>query len=311
MNSRDIARAALRHYDLAPRRLTRAAESFNTVFRVSTASGSYALRVGAALQVHAEGTLQAEGAWLDRLRASGLAVPAVLANSAGQLGTDVATGDGSRVCALFDWVVGRSLLTRLTRPTAAALGRLAARLHADARAWELTEPLDVLVADRVLYWRLPPRLTEPDVVGASVFADALAHAQTVLDDLWRSGRHLPHVLHGDLTPANTIVTPGGELVPIDFQDMVWGFDVQDLAISIAALSRAPAGARLIDAFRGGYQTERGWPDVAPALVESLIAARALNQINLTVHLHDPAGIADYLAAHAERLRNWMQSPLPA
>jgi RIO-like serine/threonine protein kinase len=29
-------------------------------------------------------------------------------------------------------------------------------------------------------------------------------------------------MHADLTPANVIVSPGGDLVPIDFQDTVLG-----------------------------------------------------------------------------------------
>ena len=37
------------------------------------------------------------------------------------------------------------------------------------------------------------------------------------------------------TPANVVVRPGGELVPIDFQDLVRGFEAQDLAITLAWL----------------------------------------------------------------------------
>jgi Ser/Thr protein kinase RdoA (MazF antagonist) len=207
---------------------------------------------------------------------------------------------------LFDWVAGRSLRTRLTSPTAAALGRLAAQLHGNAEAWGLSDAPEVLVADEVLYWRLPARLTAPDFPFSSAFGDALDRAQTVLDELWRSPPHRPYLLHGDLSPANVIAARDGRLVPIDFQDIVWGFDVQDLAISIAALRRAPRGDRLVEAFRDGYTTHRSWPDIRPDLWAALAAARALNQINLTVHLYDPAELDDYLAAHAERLRTWLR-----
>jgi Ser/Thr protein kinase RdoA (MazF antagonist) len=144
---RDVARAALSHYDLTPRRLTLAAESFNTVFRVTADSGTYALRIGSALQIHAERTLHAEAAWLDRLQGHRLKVPVVRRTRDGQVGTMVDT----RVCGLFDWVAGRSLRTRLSGSTVAALGRLAARLHQDAEEWRPTEPIEVPAADRVLY----------------------------------------------------------------------------------------------------------------------------------------------------------------
>jgi Ser/Thr protein kinase RdoA (MazF antagonist) len=304
---REIALEALRHYDLAPRRVSRAAESFNSVFRVTGASGTYALRVAAQLRIHADGTLETEGAWLRRLGDHGMVVPALHTNRAGEFGTEVTIrGAAPRTCALFDWVVGRSLRVRLTAPTAAALGRLAAQLHADAEAWAPADPPDVLVADRVLYWRLPARLTAPDVPCSGVFADALDRAQAVLDQLWLVPPHPPHLLHGDLTPANVIVARDGTLVPIDFQDVVWGFDVQDLAISIAVLRRAPRGDRLVDAFRDGYTTHRTWPDAGPDVWRALAVTRALNQVNLTVNLYAPEELDDYLVAHAERLRAWLR-----
>jgi hypothetical protein len=79
----------------------------------------------------------------------------------------------------------------------------------------------VLVADRVLYGRLPARLTAPDLPSGSVFVDALERAQTVPDDLWRTPPHSPHPLPGDLTPANTLLTPCRAVVPVDVQDLIW------------------------------------------------------------------------------------------
>jgi Ser/Thr protein kinase RdoA (MazF antagonist) len=213
---------------------------------------------------------------------------------------------------LFEWVAGRSLRTCLTGPRSAALGRLSARLHRDAVAWSPPHAEDVLVADRVLYWRLPERLS---VAGSrfgfgTLFLDALARAQSVVDSLWRSPPGPPHLVHGDLTPANVIVSPRDGLVPIDFQDTVLAFEVQDLAFTVAALLRRPDGERLAEAFRGGYAERRPWPDVSPALFESLIAARALHQMNLTLNLVDIDGLESYVAGHAGRIRAWMRR-LPA
>ena len=74
------------------------------------------------------------------------------------------------------------------RAAAAALGRLSARLQQDAVAWSPSGAGDVLLADRVLYWRLPEQFS---VAGSRfgfgiLFLDALARAQSVVDSLWRS-----------------------------------------------------------------------------------------------------------------------------
>src|SRR5450631_8280 len=109
---RGVALEALRRYDLAPQKVTLAAESFNSIFRVTTASAVYALRVGSALQIHPEGTSAVEAAWHRRLRQRGVRVPDVLANTDGELATLVTNGraeHGPRACVLFEWVAGRSL----------------------------------------------------------------------------------------------------------------------------------------------------------------------------------------------------------
>lgn len=310
---RDVALQALRSYDVAPLKIRLAAESFNSVFRVTTASAVYALRVASSPRIHPEGTSAVEASWHRRLRRQGMRVPDVVANADGEfatLATDGRAEHGSRVCVLFEWVAGRCLRTCLTERRSAALGRLSARLHQDAVAWSPPGAGNVLLADRVLYWRLPERLS---AAGSrfgfgTLFTDALARAQSAVDSLWRSPPHPPHLVHADLTPANVIVSPGGGLVPIDFQDTVRGFEVQDLSITVAALRRRPDGARLADAFRGGYGECRPWPDVSPAVSESLIVARSLNQMNLTLNMTGIDDLEGYVAGHAERVRAWMRSP---
>jgi Ser/Thr protein kinase RdoA (MazF antagonist) len=310
---RAVALEALRHYDLVPQRVRLAAESFNSIFQVTTASAVYALRVGAVLQIHPEGTAAVEAAWHRRLRQHGMLVPDVLANADGEPATLVADDraeHGTRVCVVFDWVTGRSLRSGMSGRRAAALGRLSARLQQDGAAWSPPGAAEVLRADRVLYWQVPDQLAAagPRFGFGTLFTDAQARAQAVLDSLWQSPPHPPHLVHGDLTPQNVIVSPRNGLVPIDFQDTVLGFEVQDLAITISALRRWPGSDRLIDAFRAGYGEHRAWPDVAPALFDSLIAARGLQQLNLTMNLAGGNELDSYLASHAGRVRTWMRSP---
>lgn len=269
---RDAAFEALRRHEVSPQRVRLAAESFNSVFRVTTVSAVYALRVGAAVQIHPEGTAAVETAWHRRLREHGVYVPDVLANTDGEFATLVGNGRAGHrplVCVLFEWVAGRSLRTCMTERRAAALGRLVARLQQDAAQWSRSGARQVLRADRVLYWRLPDKLA---AAGArfgfgTLFADAAARAQPVIDWLWQNPPHRPHLVHGDLTPQNVIVSPLHGLVPIDFQDTVLGFEVQDLSITVSAVRRFPNGDRLTNAFRAGYSELRQWPDISPALFD--------------------------------------------
>jgi Ser/Thr protein kinase RdoA (MazF antagonist) len=308
---RAVALEALRSYDVAPQRVRLAARSFNAVFRVTTASAAYALRVGPQRQIHPRQTVAVEAAWHRRLGQQGVCVPGVLANVDGAAATLVTDGQARpRMCVLFDWVAGRSLRTCLTTGRAAALGRLSARLHHDAAGWSPPGAAEVLRADRVLYWQVPQRLA---MAGrrfgyGSLFTDAAARAQPVLDWLWRNPPHPPHLVHGDLTPQNVIVSPRSGLVPIDFQDMVTGFEVQDVAFTVAALRRLPQGGQLAGAFRHGYSQCRPWPDVSPAVFEALIAARGLHLMNLVMNNTDLSGLDSYVAGHAGRIRTWMRHP---
>jgi len=179
---RGVALEALGRYDVAPQKVTCAAESFSSIMRVSTALAVYALRVGSAVQIHPDGMAGVEAAWHRRLRRRGVCVPGVVASTGGELATLVTSGraeHGSRTCVLFEWVAGRSLRTRMTGRRSAALGRLSARLQPDAAAWPPPGAADVLAADRVLYRRLPEQ--QLPAAGSrfgcgTLFLDALARA---------------------------------------------------------------------------------------------------------------------------------------
>ena len=105
----------------------------------------------------------------------------------------------------------------------------------------------------------------------SIVIEAVARVQEQLDRLWASPPHRPHVFHGDLGPHNVLMYRG-RARPIDFQDLQIGFDLQDVAITVADLRRTAPGG--IEPFRAGYtdvQTEMsstwmgyGWARFAPS-----------------------------------------------
>ena len=158
---------------------------------------------------------------------------------------------------------------RCLSPRACQMGTLAVRLDDHAAARTGGAP-GVLVADRGrLYWRVENRLGE--VASSALVGEALDRAQRFLSELWAHPPRPPHLIHGDLTPDNILVDHG-TLVPIDFQDLVWGLDIQDLAIVWSALApfrRAGSPSRPVPC---GYATVRPWPELDPETLAALIAA---------------------------------------
>jgi Ser/Thr protein kinase RdoA (MazF antagonist) len=304
---RSVARAAAWRYGLETAPMSFVGQSFNALFRVRPAGGGdYVLRVGAALRLHPAGTEDLEVAWLDALRHdTDLILAEVIRTTDGHAVTEASAPEvpEQRTCVVFTWVPGRVLRSRLDPRTAEQSGRLLAELHCHACAWSLQPAEAVLVADRVLYWKAPSRLATGSRHG-SLFVEAADRAQAAIDSLWAAPPHPPHLLHGDLTPDNIVQTRRG-LVPIDFQDLVWGFDIQDVVISLVPYQRHPATEVLTARFRAGYEAVRPWPEHDAATVDALHAARRLHMLNLALNTR-PADLAPYLDDVAARLARWMK-----
>ena len=65
---------------------------------------------------------------------------------------------------------------------------------------------------------------------------------------------------------------------IDFQDLIWGFEMQD--DSDRGRGARHAGVPALEAaFRAGYEAVRPWPEPTPRPSAALRAARHLNILN--------------------------------
>jgi Ser/Thr protein kinase RdoA (MazF antagonist) len=139
----------------------------------------------------------------------------------------------------------------------------------------------------------------------SLVGEAFDRASDAVAALWADPPHRPHLLHGDFTARNVMMRDR-LLVPIDFQDLVVGFDVQDLAIALDSLGRFAGGTDLREEFRVGYESVRPWPDLDAGLLDALIAARLLHQmnLNLAVGLWE-TGLDRFIARVRGRLAEWM------
>lgn len=280
--------------------------SFNTIFRVTAQGGRYALRVGDACRIHIDGVEDVEAEWLDALAADSISAPVNTPAADTRRWITVShTGvPEARICSMFTWLDGRPLRERLSEESMMGAGALLAKLHDHAASFVGTTRVPAsLHADRVVYFHEENRVRSYRSSHGNLFVDALDRLQHELDQLWRAPPHPPHLLHGDFG-SNNVLSWRNKLFPIDFQDLQFGFDVQDVGLSLADLRRSKP--ELVESFTTGYVSVRPWPELSPSREAAFSAARSLNVMNVGLHLRR-SGIAEFLDGHARRVASWMAS----
>ncbi|MEE9415576.1 MAG: phosphotransferase, partial [Acidimicrobiales bacterium] len=182
--------------DPAIRRLSMS--SFNSVFRVDHSSQQSVLRVGDACRIHPPGVEDVEAAWLRDLADSGFVVPVNIATTDGASHTvfDHSGVPEPRTCSMFRWVEGVPLTQRLSAESMTAAGVLLAELHEHARSDTLASMATDVRADRVVYFHSENRVLTHESRHGTLLVEAIDRIQRLLDEIWRSPPHQPHLLHG-------------------------------------------------------------------------------------------------------------------
>lgn len=284
---RRLAENALANYDLVIRRLRFFTIATNTMFRVDTAQGE---RLMLRIYTQEDSTLrenQAEMFWLDAiLRDTDLRVTQPLPNRhGGYITLASAPGvPGERRCALFRWVPGRELYYHLSPLNYARLGRFMAQLHNHAQRLNPPASLEPKRWDTVFYYPDEPvvyntpayaHLFSPAVV--RTLDAAIEHCNHFLEELHQDETNRIWI-HGDMHFWNVHVYRG-ELYVIDFEDIMFGYPLQDIAVTLYYGRTRPDYADLSQGFYDGYTSLRPWPVRAPGQLETLWTARRLNFIN--------------------------------
>ncbi len=97
----------------------------------------------------------------------------------------------------------------------------------------------------------------------------------------------------------------GVLSPIDFEDMLWGWPVQDIGIALYYYLGEDNYPDLRDAFQRGYQRIAVWPENEPGQIDAFIAARAVMLMNFLLGTIDPHWqemVPDYARRTEKRIR---------
>lgn len=310
-----VALEALDRYDIDVRRVVRIADHLNNLFRVDTVDGQrFALRISNPTW-RSELELRSEVAWLLALDAEtdiGAHVP--LPNHDGEFITVIERPGvpDQRRCVLFSWVPGVDLERRLTAGHVQAMGVLSARLHEHGATFKPDAPFTDRRLDRL--FPRGERIVLDDPEFAHLFSDgkrevfdrARKLAEAELARLY-AGPGQPIIVHGDLHHENVKVD-AGRLRPVDFEDVVRAFPVQDIALTFYDFRYfAPDGAPQYDELTGwfeqGYRQESTWPVEYPDQIDILHVARQFWVANWVLLNDDPVHHQPFIDRLADRFRN--------
>jgi len=280
---RPLAERALKAYDLRWTRLRLLSNEWNCTFRVDTSTGPRALRIMRRDTPTARTKVRSETEFVAGLAAAtDVAPPRVMPNRAGELFT-VASADGvpePRACVLFEWLRGSVLDREVTPGRWGALGELTAKMHRFAQVFEPSPGFDAAVYRSVLAYDEPLVLFDSDRVDLLGLEGLLREAYEVTNEriaaLMREQRHI--VIHGDLHTLNVKVDRG-VLTPFDFEDMLWGVPILDVATALSYVRERSDYLELGRAFRAGYERRLPWVETRPGEVDQLIVARGIDMLN--------------------------------
>ncbi len=289
---RRLALNALAYYELNVKRLRLVTNDMNAIFRIDTNDGrKFILRVTLPEGGHTLDHVMAEMDWLAALaRDTDLSVPHPLPAKNGSLVVE-ASADGvpeARLCEIFTWVGGSDLVQDMSESNVAKLGELSARLHAHALNYHPPSGLSLLRYDRVFPFPEPVILFEDQyshifhAERRAIYERAIAWAQDSIDQLIASSEPM-RIIHGDLHQWN-VRNLHGVLSPIDFEDLMLGWPVQDIATTLYYFP-AETYQTLSTAFQSGYMRYGIWPERHAGEIDSFIAARGIDLANFI--LNDP------------------------
>ncbi|MEM7125760.1 MAG: phosphotransferase [Chloroflexota bacterium] len=318
---RNLAIQALTQYDLPVNKVRLIEVATNTLFRVDCTDGKkYALRVCTPGE-HSFHDAQVEMRWLEVLNEkTTLPVPKAVANRDGKLITycQIDSVPEERRCVLFEWIPGKAIAERLSPEIYHKLGILMAQMHRFAAGYfdsgasaldSWPEDMRPMRWDKVFYYPEEPIVLYEDTYQKyftkerlTLIEAAQADVEPYLASLYQKPSEAM-IIHGDLHFWNVHVWRG-QLFPLDFEDLMWGYPIQDVAITLWYGQEREDYGDLRAAFQAGYSDIRPWPGMGEE-IDGLILARTLMFINYAAHvLTEPE---EYIERQCEKLKQWLMN----
>ena len=296
----------LDQYDFEVRDIQLVGTFTNVIFRLrTTCNQSYIIRV-CNPNWRTRTDLISEIMWLQALgNDTNIRAPQPLAAINGNfiVESHAAGVPETRRCVVMSWLPGVLLGTRLNEATMYKMGMLFARLHEHGAKFISSEGFTKRRMDSI-YAR-----DEPNVLFSQTCRDAFT------PDTWGILRRTDEkvresfaqlycdeksiqVIHNDLHHEN-IKIYFGNLYPLDFEDTIWGYPVQDIAMALQDLMVA-VGREAYETyqrtFRAGYESLQSWPEDYEGQIDTFRAGRMLWIANYVARYE-----SQYLREHIEWL----------
>lgn len=241
----ETAYETLKHYEIKPTLVTFLQHSENVTFRVDCPGAIFLLRLhdpraesfgkhGADSQV-----VHSEMLWLEALRQQDLPVPSPVKNKMDRYVSQAAGVNAT----LLAWQEG-SLLTREmeSEDTAAQIGSLVGKIHAQASQWDLPAGFSRPQRDSA-YFQNALLSLRPAIHDGRIAYPDYKSLETSLELLEEETRRLPRarqawgLLHGDLHRGNFLLHDG-QIRLIDFSMCAFGHFAYDLATCLSNVRTA-------------------------------------------------------------------------
>ena len=308
---RELALQALKAYDLQIDWVKFLADDTNISFKVRAQGENYVLRIYSEEETTLAENM-AEVFWLEALkRDTDLRFAEPVKRIDGDYITQVrmpGIPDQKR-CIMFTWVPGRALERSLNPANYFNLGVVQAALHDHAESLRpIPESIKPKKWDKAFYYPDEPVVyNRPEYNNLfndqriemidQVIAIADKEFARLYSDL--EGQIL---IHGDLHFWNVNLYRN-QLYIMDFEDVMLGYPVQDVAVTLYYGRNRADFPDLRDAYKEGYCSRRTWPAVRPGQIEILQAARMVNFVNYVARID--ASPQEYISARCGELREFL------
>lgn len=312
-----LALAALQQYDLEVTDVRLLGLFTNALFRVHTIDGRvYVIRL-CTPGWRTETDIRSEIVWLNALaEQTDIGAPRPIASRKGEFLIEASVPGAAARCVLVTWIPGRQLGKHLTPANLEKMGQLFARLHAFSVAFTPPPGFTTRKMDRILAREEPDALWGGDETAWDGVEPAarviIEQVRQRVDDAYRQLYASPglRVIHHDLWHDN-IHLHKGHLYPLDFEDTVWGYPVQDIAMALQDLmddTPLEAFEPLQAAFRRGYESLLPWPEAYPGEIDIFRAGRMLWVTNWVAN-HQKQHLQQHLIWLAQQFQPYLATGL--
>jgi len=278
----DAARAALPHYGFGPRAtLTLLSLSENGTYLAEERGRRAILRVHRS-GYHDRAAIESELTWMERVSADcGVSTPRLIPAVDGRRVVTVLSEGRTRHVDAVSVIDGHTGEDAGSEVRLAELGRISAQLHRHAEQWHPPAGFTRFRWDfahslgasaRWGDWRDGPGVRADDHAllerSVRVLADALEAYGTTPD---RFG-----LIHADLRMSNIMVSPGGEITVIDFDDCGYGWLMSDLSSVVSWHEHEEEKThRAITDWLSGYLPHRPLSDDDLSMIPAFVMMRRL------------------------------------